>query len=37
VGKLSDQLARKGFFLTGIALFLLGSALAGTAQSVIYQ
>ncbi|WP_165422939.1 MDR family MFS transporter [Ktedonosporobacter rubrisoli] len=34
VGKLSDQFGRKGFVLTGIALFLLGSALAGTAQSM---
>ena len=34
VGKLSDQLGRKGFLLTGIALFLLGSALAGTSQSM---
>jgi len=34
VGKLSDQFGRKGFLLTGIALFLLGSALAGTAQTM---
>jgi MFS family permease len=32
VGKLSDQFGRKGFVLIGIVLFLLGSALAGTAQ-----
>lgn len=35
VGKLSDQFGRKGFVLTGIGLFLLGSALAGTAQTMI--
>ena len=34
VGKLSDQFGRKGFLLAGIALFLLGSALAGTAQTM---
>jgi EmrB/QacA subfamily drug resistance transporter len=34
VGKLSDQFGRKGFVLAGIALFLLGSALAGTAQTM---
>ncbi len=34
VGKLSDQFGRKGFLLTGIALFLLGSALAGTSQTM---
>lgn len=34
VGKLSDQFGRKGFLLTGIVLFLLGSALAGTAQTM---
>src|SRR5260370_39981407 len=34
VGKLSDQFGRKGFLLTGIALFLLGSALAGAAQTM---
>jgi MFS family permease len=33
-GKLSDQFGRKGFLLAGIALFLLGSALAGTAQTM---
>jgi EmrB/QacA subfamily drug resistance transporter len=35
VGKLSDQFGRKGFLLAGIALFLLGSALAGTAQTMM--
>jgi len=35
VGKLSDQFGRKGFVLTGIGLFLLGSALAGIAQTMI--
>jgi EmrB/QacA subfamily drug resistance transporter len=34
VGKLSDQFGRKGFLLTGIALFLLGSALAGISQTM---
>src|SRR5262249_48103720 len=34
VGKLSDRLGRKGFMLAGIALFLLGSALAGTSQTM---
>jgi EmrB/QacA subfamily drug resistance transporter len=34
VGKLSDQFGRKGFVLTGIVLFLLGSALAGTSQTM---
>ncbi|HLW02785.1 MAG TPA: MDR family MFS transporter [Ktedonobacterales bacterium] len=34
VGKLSDQFGRKGFVLAGIALFLLGSALAGTSQTM---
>lgn len=33
-GKLSDQFGRKGFLLAGIVLFLLGSALAGTSQSM---
>ena len=32
-GKLSDQFGRKGFLLSGIALFLLGSGLAGAARS----
>jgi EmrB/QacA subfamily drug resistance transporter len=34
VGKLSDQFGRKRFLLAGIALFLLGSGLAGTSQSM---
>ena len=34
VGKLSDQFGRKGFLLTGIVLFLLGSAVAGTSQTM---
>jgi MFS family permease len=34
VGKLSEQLGRKRVFLTGIALFLLGSALSGASQSM---
>jgi EmrB/QacA subfamily drug resistance transporter len=34
VGKLSDQFGRKAFLLAGIALFLLGSALAGTSQTM---
>jgi EmrB/QacA subfamily drug resistance transporter len=35
VGKLSDQFGRKGFILAGIALFLVGSALAGASQTMI--
>lgn len=35
VGKLSDLFGRKGFVLAGIVLFLAGSTLAGTAQSMI--
>ena len=34
VGKLSEQLGRKRVFLVGIAMFLLGSALAGASQSL---
>jgi MFS family permease len=34
VGKLSDQFGRKGFLLMGIALFLLGSALALSLEHV---
>lgn len=34
VGKLSDQFGRKWFLLSGTALFLLGSMLAGTSQSM---
>ncbi|PRX01251.1 UNVERIFIED_ORG: EmrB/QacA subfamily drug resistance transporter [Actinomadura viridilutea] len=33
-GKLGDIYGRKGMFMASIALFLLGSALAGTAQSM---
>jgi EmrB/QacA subfamily drug resistance transporter len=33
-GRLSDQFGRKPFLLTGVALFLLGSALAGVSQSM---
>jgi EmrB/QacA subfamily drug resistance transporter len=34
VGKLSDQFGRKGFFLVGVVIFLLGSALSGAAQTI---
>ena len=34
VGKLSDTFGRKRFILAGIGLFLLGSALAGTSQTM---
>src|SRR5215469_4488794 len=34
VSKLSDQFGRKGFFLVGVVLFLLGSALSGAAQTI---
>src|SRR5205807_2470214 len=34
VGKLSEQLGRKRFFLGAIGLFLTGSALSGTANSM---
>ncbi len=34
VGKLSDQFGRKWFLLSGTVLFLLGSVLAGAAQSM---
>src|SRR3984893_2190584 len=34
VGKLSDQFGRKWFLLFGTGLFLLGSILAGTSQSM---
>ena len=34
VGKLSDQFGRKRFLLGGTALFLLGSVLCGSAQSI---
>lgn len=32
--KLSDQFGRKGFLLSGVAIFLLGSALSGMAQTM---
>jgi EmrB/QacA subfamily drug resistance transporter len=34
VGKLSDLYGRKGFFLVGVVLFLLGSALSGLSQTI---
>jgi EmrB/QacA subfamily drug resistance transporter len=34
VGKLSDQFGRKWFLIVGVAIFLLGSALAGTSQTM---
>jgi EmrB/QacA subfamily drug resistance transporter len=34
-GKLSDMYGRKRFFITGLVLFMLGSALCGTAQSMM--
>ncbi|MEH6937471.1 MDR family MFS transporter [Bacillus sp. JJ664] len=34
-GKLSDMYGRKRFFMLGIILFLLGSILCGTAQSIV--
>ena len=34
VGKLSDQFGRKWFLIVGIAVFLLGSVLAGTSQTM---
>src|SRR5438094_5956880 len=34
VGKLSDQFGRKWFLIIGTAIFLLGSALAGTSQNM---
>ncbi|MFI5259972.1 MAG: MDR family MFS transporter, partial [Candidatus Limnocylindrales bacterium] len=34
VGKLSDLYGRKGFFLVGVALFLIGSALSGLSQTI---
>lgn len=33
-GKLSDQFGRKGFLLSGIVIFLVGSALAGASQTM---
>src|SRR5215831_13152148 len=41
IGKLSDMYGRKSFFIGGMVIFLLGSALCGTAQNmtqlIIYQ
>ena len=34
VGKLSDQFGRKWFFVAGVVIFLLGSALSGAAQTM---
>ena len=34
VGKLSDQFGRKWFFVTGVVVFLVGSALCGAAQTI---
>jgi EmrB/QacA subfamily drug resistance transporter len=34
VSKLSDQFGRKGFFIVGVVLFLLGSALSGASQTI---
>ncbi len=34
VGKLSDQFGRKWFFIAGVILFLLGSALSGASQTI---
>ncbi|MEO7001384.1 MAG: MFS transporter, partial [Ktedonobacterales bacterium] len=34
VGKLSDQFGRKWFFVVGVILFLVGSGLAGAAQTI---
>src|SRR5579883_2226934 len=34
VGKLSDQFGRKWFFMIGVAIFLIGSALSGAAQTI---
>ena len=40
-GKLSDMFGRKLFYLIGISIFLIGSALCGTAQDmtqlIVYQ
>ena len=35
IGKLSDQFGRKKFVIAGIVLFLLGSALTGTSQTML--
>ena len=34
IGKLSDQFGRKWFFVAGVLIFLLGSALSGAAQTM---
>src|SRR5579884_3168233 len=34
VGKLSDQFGRKWFFIAGVVVFLLGSALSGASQTM---
>ena len=34
VGKLSDQFGRKWFLITGVVIFLIGSALSGTSQTM---
>src|SRR5215469_7041825 len=34
VGKLSDQFGRKWFFIVGVTIFLVGSALSGAAQTI---
>ena len=34
IGKLSDQFGRKGFFLAGVVIFLVGSAASGAAQTI---
>ncbi len=34
IGKLSDQFGRKWFFIVGVIIFLLGSALSGAAQTI---
>ena len=34
IGKLSDQFGRKGFFITGVVVFLVGSAASGAAQTI---
>ncbi|MGH2517077.1 MAG: MFS transporter, partial [Ktedonobacterales bacterium] len=34
VGKLSDQFGRKWFLVAGVVVFLVGSALSGTSQTM---
>src|SRR5437588_7664306 len=34
IGKLSDQFGRKWFFMAGVVIFLLGSALSGASQTM---